>query len=161
MKGLEVLKHIQESHEGPLVHYFKPRLALSLPLAFEQTAVLAITNDGNTFFLKVVHQPGASDSCGPDETLVWLLMLGSKQQADNYELVLNLNGHGDQGKCLSFRARALSLSSAPWTQTCKTGSGIGLTQSILRENFATELELGIPIKMEAEVKDTSLKQCLP
>jgi hypothetical protein len=161
MKDLEVLQHIQESHEGPLVHYFKPRLSLSLPLAFEETVVLAISNNGNMFFLKVVHQPPASDRCGLSDTLVWLWMLGSKQQADNYELILNLNCHGDQGKGLSFRSRALSLSSTPWTQICRTKAGIGLTASSLRENFAAELELGIPIKMEAEVKDTSAERCLP
>jgi hypothetical protein len=161
MKGLEVLQHIQESHEGPLVHYFKPRLALSLPIAFEETAVLAITNNGNTFFLKVVHQPPASDSCGPGDTLVWLWMLGSKQQADNYELILNLNAHDNQGKGLSFWSRALSLSSTSWTQTCETRAGIVLTASSLRDNFAAELELGIPIKMEAEVKDKSAEHRLP
>jgi hypothetical protein len=127
----------------------------------EETAVLAITNDGNTFFLKVVHQLPASEGFGPDDTLVWLWMLGSKQQADNYELILNLNGHGDQGKGLSFRSRALSLSSTSWTQICKTRAGIVLTASTLRENFAAELELGIPIKMEAEVKDASAEHCLP
>lgn len=161
LKGLEVLRHIQESHEGPLVQYFKTRLTLSLPLVSEETAVLAITNDGNTFFLKVVHQLPASEGFGPDDTLVWLWMLGSKQQADNYELILNLNGHGDQGKGLSFRSRALSLSSTSWTQICKTRAGIVLTASTLRENFAAELELGIPIKMEAEVKDASAEHCLP
>jgi hypothetical protein len=87
-------------------------------------------------------------------------MLGSKQQADNYELILNLNGHGDRGKCLIFRSRALSLASTSWVDICKTKAGIVLTASSLTENFATELELGIPIKMEAEVKGTWAEHCL-
>jgi hypothetical protein len=147
LKALEVLQHVQESHEGPFVHYFKPRLSLSLPLAFEDTAVVAISHDGNTFFLKVVKQPPASD------TLVWLWMIGSQQEADNYDLVLNLRGHGDHAKELTFRCRTLSLSSASWTKICKTRDGICLTASTLTENFATQLESGIPITMEAEVKE--------
>jgi hypothetical protein len=146
LKAVEVLQHIQESHEGPLVHYFKPRLSLSLPLAYEDTAVVVINHDGNTFFLKVVQQPPASD------TLVWLWMIGSQQEAHNYDLVLNLRAHGDQTKELTFRCRALSLSSASWKQICKTRDAVCLTASNLTEYFATQLESGIPIKMEAEVK---------
>jgi hypothetical protein len=82
-------------------------------------------------------------------------MLGSEQQAGNYELVLNLNAHDNRGEGLSFWCRALSLCSASWTR-----AGIVLTASSLRENFAAELELGITIKMEAEVKDTSAEHRL-
>ncbi|XP_021926709.1 uncharacterized protein LOC110833173 isoform X2 [Zootermopsis nevadensis] len=146
LKASEVLQHIQESHEGPLMHYFKPRLSLSLPLAFEETAVVAVNHDRNTFFLKVVRQLPAAD------TLVWLWMIGSQQEANNYDLVLNVKGHGDHARDLTFRHRALSLSSTSWSQISKSQDGICLTASILTENFATQLESGIPIKMEAEVK---------
>jgi len=161
MKALDVLQHIQESHEGPLVHYFKPRLTVSLPLPFEDTAVVVISTYGSTFFFKVVHQPSGSDKFGPGDTEIWLWLLGSQQQADNYELFLNLKGHGDQGKELNFRCRALSLSSHSWTETCKTRCGICLTASSLIENFATELETGTLIKMEIKVKDRSDGHCLP
>jgi hypothetical protein len=156
MKGLEVLQHIQEAHEGPLVHYFKPRLALSLPLAFEESAVLAVTTDGKTFFLKVVRE-----GCSPGDTSVWLWMLGSKQQADNYELILNLKGQGSEGEGLSFCSRALSLSSTSWTQTREARARILLAASALGEHFAAEVELGMPIKMEAVVKGTSAERRLP
>jgi len=161
MKVLDVLQHIQESHKGPLVHYFKPRLSVSLPLPFEDTAVIVISSYGSTFFFKVVHQPSESDKCGPGDTEVWLWLLGSQQQADNYELIVNLKGHGDQGKELNFRCRALSLSSHSWTEACKTRGGIFLSASSLTENFATELETGIPIKMEVKVEDRSDGRCLP
>lgn len=147
-KAMEVMQHIRQSHEGPLVHYFKPRVSLSLPLPFEDTAVVAVSVDGNTFFLKVVQQPPAND------TLLWLWMIGSQQEADNYDLVLNVKGHGNQAKELTFRHRAISLSSSSWTQICKIRDGICLTARTLTENFATELEAGIPIKMEAEVMVT-------
>lgn len=153
IKALQVMQHIQESHKGPLVHYFKPRLSLSFPLAFDDTAVIVISNYGNTFFFKVVRQPSGSVKCEPGDTLVWIWLLGSKQQADNYELILNLKGHGYRRNELNFRCKALSLSSHPWREICKTRGGICLTANSLIENFATELETGTPIKMEVEVKD--------
>jgi hypothetical protein len=155
IKALEVLQHVQEYHEGPLVRYFKPRLSLTLPLAFEDTAVVAVSCGGNLFFLKVVHQSPEKD------TQVWLWMLGSKQDADNYDLILNLKSRDDHTRELNFRSRALSLSSTSWTQICKTRGGICVTASSLIQNFAKELETGIPIKMEAEVKGRRHGQCLP
>jgi hypothetical protein len=161
MKALDMLQHVQESHEGPLMHYFKPQLSVSVPLPFEDTAVVVISSYGSTFFLKAFHQPSESYKSRPANTEIWLWLLGSQQQADNYELILNLKGHGDQGKELNFRCRALSLSSYSWTETCKTRGGICLTARSLIENFSTELETGIPIKMEVTVKDRSEGHCLP
>jgi hypothetical protein len=123
--------------------------------------VVLISSYGSTFFFKVVHQPSESDKCGPGDVEIWLWLLGSQQQADKYELILNLKGHGDQGKELNFRCRALSLSSHSWTEICKTRGGISLSASSLTENFATELETGIPIKMEVKIEDRSDAHCLP
>ncbi|KAJ4430063.1 hypothetical protein ANN_22272, partial [Periplaneta americana] len=161
IKAQEVLQHIQECHEGPLVHYFKPKLSLSLPLALEDTAVVAVTYEGNLFFFKVFHLPPESETSGPGDTLVWLWMLGSKVEADNYYLVLNLKGHGDQGKELHFRCKALSLCSTSWAEISSARRGICLTASKLIENFAMELEAGISIKMEAEVKDRTDGHYMP
>ncbi|PSN56816.1 hypothetical protein C0J52_02702 [Blattella germanica] len=148
----KVISHIQEAHEGPVVHYFRSKLDLTLPPMFEDTAVIVVTHEGNTFFLKVISLCPEKETTDNKDTLIWLWMLGSQNDADGYYLDVNLKRPGDEDNELSFQTNAISLSSISWSEVDKSDNGIYLCANILKEKFPIEMENGTPIKMMVEVK---------
>ncbi|KAJ8880332.1 hypothetical protein PR048_016799 [Dryococelus australis] len=142
-----VLQHVRETHEGPLVQYFRPKVSLSLPSPMEDTALISLADGRRAFFLKIAQQATASS-----DTLVWLWYLGPASGAQGHQLRLTLKGHGAQGKVLHFRADALSLAAHSWADVVTSRRGVCLPAQVLIDNFATELESGIAITMEVKVK---------
>lgn len=154
LKATSVIGHIQDCHDGPLVQYFKPRITLNFPVGnVEDTSILSIMSEGSTFFVKVLRE-ARSDGQG-DDVLVWTWLLGSKQEADNFQLAIALRCVDNEPKrdnC--FNTNVLSLSSMSWTEITKSRRGVTVTREHLHRNFGKEIKTGLPIRMDIEIKDT-------
>ncbi|XP_063221114.1 uncharacterized protein LOC134530319 [Bacillus rossius redtenbacheri] len=148
VRASRVLQHVRECHDGPLVQYFRPRACLALPSPLEDTALVSLADGSRAFFLKVA-QPAAAHG----DTLVWLWFVGSARGAAAHSLHVTLRGHGARGKLLHFRADALSLAADSWADVAASQRGVvRLPARALIDSFATELETGIAIAMDVEVK---------
>lgn len=49
----QVVKHIQEFHEGPVIHFFKPNIELDLPLPYATTTILTVVSFNTAFIVKI------------------------------------------------------------------------------------------------------------
>lgn len=67
-----LMKHIQEYHEGPVLHFLKPRVELLLPLPYPNTTVLTVTSYNTVFIIKILDY-----SCKSDNNYLWIWSLNS------------------------------------------------------------------------------------
>lgn len=111
--SISVLKHIQENHEGPILHFFKPKIELQLPLLYEESTILMITVHNTAFIIKILDY-----SCKNENNHLWVWSLNSKQ---DFTAIVTIQGNGLK---ITSECPVISLESIGWKQILDENLGV-------------------------------------
>lgn len=122
------LKHVQEFHEGPMLHHFKPRVECTLPLGYKNSTILAITSFNTLFIIKILDP-----SLKSDINRVWVWSLNKK---GSFTASITVE---QDGNTISAECPVLTLGSFGWQKVINGNYGVLLNL----KNTTTTLKVEI------------------
>ncbi|XP_022187782.2 uncharacterized protein LOC111046523 [Nilaparvata lugens] len=131
LRKREVLSHVRDDHDGPLVQYYKPRVLIPLPVILPENSTVMILIDGRIYFLRILK-----DNSG--NMFVWMWMLADKSKSENMRMVLTLKGNDWDGPELSYNCEVFSLASSSWEDIVSTKRGILITSQTVSAHFSEQ-----------------------
>lgn len=129
VSSLNVMKHIQEYHDGPIVHFFKPKIEIQLPLSYPNSTVITITAFHTLFIVKILDY-----AIEEKNNRIWIWNV-----SDTGRFNATVGLFGESGVIISSQCQVVSLVSVNWDQVIDNNCGILF--NLNEKNIRVELEI--------------------
>lgn len=123
-----VLKHIQEYHEGPLLHFFRPQVELELPLLYAPTTVLTVTSYSTVFIIKILDYSFKSET-----NCLWVWSLSNKK---NFTAQLTIQENEFE---ITSACPVIPIQKLGWKQILQENLGVAL--NLIKTNGKLRIEI--------------------